>query len=417
LEKRFKKIIGVLSAYCGGDFGRKLSLSDNMDDVDAIASGIHMLGDELKNLTISRDYFTNIFHSVSDMVFILDRKGNIIDLNHSVYDQLGYSRTQLMGRSIRDLCAPGRNAFSMEWLKYVKGNQGFTCADTFFRTAANDQIPVDVSATLLTDSSKGKIKILLTAKDNTVQLHDENTVMRAIINAQENERYRVAKDMHDSLGQKLSAIKFYIGALKAVCNNKEITRALSTTNTILTQAIAGMRDICFDLVPSTLGEFGLFQALMEFCWQPVYQDKIRLFLQKDERGSFPILPKDVGTDIFRVIQEFVSNALEHGGASKVSIRYGCHQDRVLFFLKDNGRGFNTDGSFLPGRGMQNIHSRIKSHDGEVSITSAPGKGTVYKLMVPNTRRQPVDDSGVSFIRSSLKITGKPLQMVLCSADT
>ena len=88
MDNRFKKLNKQLSEYSLGKFDKKLRLSLRLDEVDAFIAGVNMLGDELKDKTISRNYFNNIFNSVSDMVFVLDKQGKIQNINTSVTNLL-----------------------------------------------------------------------------------------------------------------------------------------------------------------------------------------------------------------------------------------------------------------------------------------------------------------------------------------
>src|SRR4030095_544348 len=100
MDSRFKKLNKQLSEYSLGKFDKKLRLSPRLDEVDAFIAGVNMLGEELKDKTISRDYFNNIFNSVSDMVFVLDKQGRIENINTSVTNHLEYDLQVLKGKSI-----------------------------------------------------------------------------------------------------------------------------------------------------------------------------------------------------------------------------------------------------------------------------------------------------------------------------
>src|SRR3990170_5370167 len=100
MDDRFNKIRRLLTAYSLGDFDKKLAVSSRMDEVDAFISGVNMLGEELKEKTISRDYFNNIFDSVSDMVFVVDKQGKIENINKSVTNHLQYNLDFLTGKPI-----------------------------------------------------------------------------------------------------------------------------------------------------------------------------------------------------------------------------------------------------------------------------------------------------------------------------
>src|SRR6185369_3946686 len=99
-DERFNKIRNLLVAYAHGNFDKKVGMSRRMDEVDAFIAGVNMLGEELKDKTISRDYFNNIFNSVSDMVFVLDTKGQIENINTSVTRNLQYELDALRKKPI-----------------------------------------------------------------------------------------------------------------------------------------------------------------------------------------------------------------------------------------------------------------------------------------------------------------------------
>ncbi len=120
MNLRFKKIISVLSAYASGSFNPRLTISSHFDDMDAIAESINMVGEELKAITISRNYFNNIFHSVSDMVFVLNKTGGITDTNKAVSDQLGYPREYLVDKTLDHLQASGKPSIIRDILRHLQ---------------------------------------------------------------------------------------------------------------------------------------------------------------------------------------------------------------------------------------------------------------------------------------------------------
>jgi transcriptional regulator with PAS, ATPase and Fis domain len=108
LDERFNKINRLLSNYSLGKFDKRLPISSRMDEVDAFIAGVNMLGEELKSITISRNYFTNIFNTVSDMVFILDKKGIVENINKAVSEQLEYQVKNVQGRAFDELQPAGK---------------------------------------------------------------------------------------------------------------------------------------------------------------------------------------------------------------------------------------------------------------------------------------------------------------------
>lgn len=380
MDERFQKINRLLSQYSLGQFDKHLNVSTRLDEIDAFIAGINMLGEELKTATISRNYFTNIFNSVSDMVFILNERGVIEKINKSASEQLKRSSEILIGKPIDDLQVCERPPLFENLSKLLKNEKGSVSKKTIFQDANEKAISVLLTPAYLLDESKRKRGILLTAKDITLQLKTERLIIRTIIDTEEKERSRLAKDLHDSLGQPLSAIKFFISTLAGSLMNEEDRAILIKSNEILTEVMTDMRNICFHLMPTTLEEFGLFQAVKEICSKTRYRKKINFLIK--ESGLFPKLSKELEIDIYRVIQEFINNALRHGEASKISIKFNCFKKSLKITLLDNGKGFDYSQIRNRGMGLQNVKSRIKSHNGEIIITSEIGKGTRYLLDIP-----------------------------------
>ncbi len=380
MDERFQKINRLLSQYSLGQFDKHLNLSTRLDEIDAFIAGINMLGEELKTATISRNYFTNIFNSVSDMVFILDQRGVIEKTNKSASEQLKKSSESLIGKPIDDLQVCEIPPLFESLSKLLKNEKGNISKKTIFQDANGKAISVLLTPAYLLDESKRKRGILLTAKDITLQLKTESLIIRTIIDTEEKERSRLAKDLHDSLGQQLSAIKFFISTLAGSMMSEEDRAILLKSNEILTEVMTDMRNICFHLMPTTLQEFGLFQAVKEICSKTRYHKNINFLIK--ESGLFPKLSKELEIDIYRVIQEFINNALRHGEASKISIKFNCLKKNFKIILSDNGKGFDYSEIQIKGMGLQNVKSRVKSHNGEIIITSEIGKGTRYLLDIP-----------------------------------
>lgn len=380
MDERFNKINRLLSNYSLGKFDKRLPISSRMDEVDAFIAGVNMLGEELKSITISRNYFTNIFNTVSDMVFILDKKGIVENINKAVSEQLEYQLKNVRGRAFDELQPAGKREVFKEILRDLKKDGGPAVKETVVLSASGKRMQVHVTAAYLLDEGGNKKAVLLTAKDMTLQLKTENLIIRAIIDTQEKERRRLAVDLHDSLGQQLSAIKFFISALGETLGNREEKEILDKSNDALSGILTDMRNICFNLMPVTLEEFGLLAAVRELCNKTRYGNKMEFEISHTE--GFPKLLKNLEIDIYRVIQEFINNSMKHSNASKIAVMFKYDKKNMEIILSDNGQGFDQSGPARRGMGLQNVQSRVKSHKGEIRIRSEKGKGTNYTLTIP-----------------------------------
>ena len=378
MDKRLKEISLRLSDYSLGKFDRKIALSSHLDDIDAISNGINMLGEELKAVTISRDYFTNIFNSVSDMVFILNSSGVIADANDAAERQLGYKPGTLIGISINKISENTLFFSGTSKKKLLVGKKLFAVEATL-HSREGESIPVRYNMSYFKFSPQKKLLALLTATDITIQKKTENLILRAIIDAQEKERQRLAKDLHDSLTQQLHAIKLYISTTGALIKNQRQKSILEKSNEALSDVIADMRNICFNLMPHSLKEFGLINAVKEFCKESLYNKKVRFTLEAIK--DLPELNAELKIDIYRVIQEFITNSIKHGDASKIAIAFNYDKQVLYIKLSDNGKGFDQ-AKPRKGMGLQNAQARIKSHNGKLNIASSIGRGTSYTITIP-----------------------------------
>lgn len=383
VDERFDKIRNLLLAYANGNFDKKVGMSRRMDEVDAFIAGVNMLGEELKDKTISRDYFNNIFNSVSDMVFVLDTKGQIEDINTSVTTLLGYTLDDLQKKSIgflMDKTLPGWFAAIIKDLRASRQN----AYEAVFKTNGQNTIPVLVSASFFSSGAYARKKrILLTAKDISIQKQTHNIVLKAILETEEKERTRFAKDIHDSIGQQLSAIKFYIGTSADTAEDPKQKAILLKANAALVDVQADMRNICFNIMPKSLEVFGLVKAVEELCSKNEMLGNMKIVI-KSEPG-FPRLPVQKAFALFRIIQEFINNSLKHSKADSLRIEFSRNHRSLFIVLQDNGVGFDMASLQKKGMGLSNVTSRLQPYHGEVDITSRPGKGTRYEISIPEEK--------------------------------
>ena len=190
----------------------------------------------------------------------------------------------------------------------------------------------------------------------------------------ENERKRMAYDLHDGLGPMLSAIKLNINSIET--NTDEDKAIIQKASNHIDDAIKNMRSISYNLLPVTLERKGLFEALREFIEYSSAKSKlpIQLFLKHQVE-----VPKEKEIHIFRILQEIIHNSIKHAQAKNLYIGFGYEEERMVIFAKDDGIGFDvakikeTSG----GLGLKSIESRADILNCLVLIESSPGKGTTW----------------------------------------
>ena len=204
----------------------------------------------------------------------------------------------------------------------------------------------------------------------------EKRVINAIINTEENERKRFAKDLHDGLGPILSTVKMSLSALNDRIKDPSGTVILNNTNHLVNEAIATIKDISNNLSPHVLSNFGLSSAIGAFTMKINQTRAVTIDFKSNMENQR--LENDKEVVIYRAVCELINNSILHSGASKIEIELNKHEKFVTLQFYDNGRGFDTSSltrEDLKGMGLSNIETRVKTVEGVFILESTPGKGT------------------------------------------
>ncbi|MBC7862525.1 MAG: sensor histidine kinase, partial [Bacteroidia bacterium] len=196
----------------------------------------------------------------------------------------------------------------------------------------------------------------------------------AVMETQEQERKRIAEDIHDSLGHLLSTTKLNLQTLPE--GQKQIENSLS----LLNQASEEIRNITFNLMPRALEEEGLVAALNELANKITNTGTVKVALHVHDFERF-VLDKQSQFNIYRIVQEAVNNILKHAEAKEISIQLIGQKDHLTIMIEDDGKGFDTT-TKQSGRGLKNIVTRSLWLNGNINIDSTPGRGTTITTEIP-----------------------------------
>jgi signal transduction histidine kinase len=211
---------------------------------------------------------------------------------------------------------------------------------------------------------------------DTERVRSEKRVINAIINTEENERKRFAKDLHDGLGPILSTVKMSLSALTDRIKDQSGSIILNNTNHLINEAISTIKDISNNLSPHVLSNFGLASAISAFT-NKINQTKA---VEIDFKSNMETqrLENDKEVVMYRAVCELINNSVLHSGASRIEIELNKHEKFITLQFYDNGRGFDTSSlskEDLKGMGLSNIETRVKTVEGVFILESTPGKGT------------------------------------------
>jgi len=208
------------------------------------------------------------------------------------------------------------------------------------------------------------------------RLKTEKRVLNAIINTEENEKKRFAKDIHDGLGPILSTVKMSLSALTDRIKDPSGTVILNNTNHLVNEAINTIKDISNNLSPHVLSNFGLTSAISAFTSKINQTKTIEIDFKSNMEKQR--LDSDKEVVVYRAVCELINNSLLHSGASRIEIELYKHEKFITLQFNDNGRGFDTSAlshNDSKGMGLSNIETRVKTVEGVFILESTPGKGT------------------------------------------
>lgn len=217
------------------------------------------------------------------------------------------------------------------------------------------------------------------------ELETEKQLMAtaAVLKGEEQERTRLAKDLHDGLGGMLSGIKFSLNRVKEnLVMTPDDAHAFERSIDMLDSSIHEMRRVAHNMMPEILLKYGLDTALKEFCSEIDRRDVIRVTYQS--AGMHHPIPHTVAVTVYRIVQELVSNALKHSGAQNVLAQVHLFSDEKLLAItvEDDGHGFDTKLlNRSAGMGWRNIQSRVEFLNGRLDIQSSAGKGTSVMIEI------------------------------------
>jgi signal transduction histidine kinase len=253
-----------------------------------------------------------------------------------------------------------------------------------YERGAVDYISVPVNPELL----RAKVSVFADLNRKTRQLEVLNRELRtlssSLITTQDDERRRIARELHDSLGQELSAAKMMTDKIVMLNRSSESKNEAVEISNLIDHAIQQVRSISYLLHPPLLDEIGLQSALQFYLEGFTKRSGIDIQLET-QPSNFPRLTPEMETAIFRIVQEAVTNVFRHSGASEAWVTLMKDDSQVIGTVRDNGKGI-TEG-VVEGRpdrigvGIGGMRQRVKEFGGDLRIGNA-NPGTFVEVTVP-----------------------------------
>lgn len=359
-----------------------------------------------KSLEKSNKDVRDITFALNEATILIktDQHGTIVYANDKYCKITKYSKEELVGKLVFDNTLGGEESIIYEHLRDSKRRYKMWHGEIFDHARDGTNFWLDVTLIpivsnegvlyqyliICSDITKRKLTEAKLASINKEKLEQQRKEQKirsfSIISGQEKERKRMAREIHDGVGQMLTALKFGVEAI--VSKDDKQQNMIKGIKDLLHQVIQEIRRISSDLLPSVLNDFGI---------SPAIKDLVQIFnqnaslqinfideLELDEKK----INKTVQISLYRITQEAVNNALKHAEANEITISLGSDAEFIHLVIEDNGRGFDIENALIKGEsrdsgnGLSSMKERADLIGGKLSISSTPGEGTVIDVEVP-----------------------------------
>lgn len=326
--------------------------------------------------------------NVAAAVFVVvDKNQKVSLINQYGCQLLGYPEEEIIGRDWFECFLPPdiRNNVKAVFLEAISGKmENLEFYENPILTRDGRERMMEWHNVLLRDETGQVIALLSSGIDITDKRKAEQDKTKALIQGQEIERKRVAEELHDGIGQSLTAINIHLSSLENLLeeNHNKRKSKVKALQKMMIDATQEVKQISRALKPSILDEHGLIKSL-ELLAKTVsegQQLQIQLYVFNfDEEPDYT-----VNLCVYRVVQEILNNIIQHANATKVDIQIIQHEGHIVLTCEDNGVGFDMEAheAHSSGLGLKNIKTRVGALSGTLEVESGQGKGTLIIVEVP-----------------------------------
>ena len=326
--------------------------------------------------------YRTVFEASPDGILVVGADGTVRDVNPRVEDLFGYAREELLGEPV-EMLVPGslRHAHQGHRAAFSRAPRTRPMGiDLELRALRKDgsEIPVEIS---LSPVAGNRAFTICTVRDVTdrKRLRDFS---KASLRSVEEERQRIARELHDDTAQRLATLILRVRLLAYVTDPDERTEELAELREQLREAAEGVKRIARGLRPPALDEVGLTTALEAHLRD--LREGANFDVHAEVEGVDHVLEEGAQLALYRIVQESLSNVMRHAGVSRAYLRIGIEDGRVVELVEDAGRGFvaSRAGDHGGGLGLLGMHERAVMTGGRVTVRSAPGEGTRVRVELP-----------------------------------
>jgi PAS domain S-box-containing protein len=397
-DHRIEEINQVLMSLAEGNFSAKVSLSHQLNSIDAIAAGINMLGEELRSSVVAKDYLDSVLHGVVDMLIIFDEDFIITQVNDKTCELLNKTKEALLGEPLESLFAKKNDAFGRRLKQLAQQQEPLYNIETSFKIQRTTALPVTLSLSVLKqrDTVTGYLliakdlkQILLTSK----ALEQRNEELKTLI-------YKVSHDLQGPLASILGLFQVIEQTAHEPDTLSHYLSLIKRSANKLEKSVRGLVELGMDDAHQQLTTFEVKRSVEEVIGSlSDFPDREKVAIEVKVGKSLQLRSEE---RLFRLMmQHLLENAIKYRRTNidspYVHIRIRPHRRGVSLSVKDNGQGMSrhvqerafdmfyrgNPASQGSGLGLTIVKSNVEKLGGEVAIKSKLQEGTDVRLLLPS----------------------------------
>ena len=383
-------VIISASVYRGSD-GAPLGMIANLRDITERKRAEEALRD-------SKEKYRSVMEASGEPIVVYDVEGRVLYFNPAFTRVFGWTLEELRGKRIPyvpdDLVSETRARIN----EVLTSPEGYSSYESRRYTKSGETLDTIVSASAFRDRHGKNLGMIANLRDITARKRAEEALAKSeeqlrqlsaqLLTAQETERKRIAHELHDGIGQTLTAVKFGLESVaqQAGIRCKGQMETLKALVPLVQAAIDDVARMSIDLRPSTLDDLGILTTIKWFCreFQRIYSG---IRIEKEISLEEEEVPEDLKIVVFRVLQEAFNNIAKHSGSNCVCVSLQGRAGSIELAIRDNGVGFDQDAVFSAKRyrkgfGLASMRERVHLSGGSFSIHTGPDSGTTIRAAWP-----------------------------------
>lgn len=338
-------------------------------------------------LRSEQELFTNVFQHSPDGILVTDSELNVIRMNPTAKELLKMDQDPVTVNfcnhcsnyaGLNKLCSYHKCFITEPGTQYV---------EVQLTTTKGITKSMNASVSHYKDPMYGPLNIIRFQEVEKARQEEQNKIAKmithSILSAQENERKRISRELHDGIGQSLYSILIQTEVMKSLLEEEKesvIDKPLDALQESIRNTIEDIRDLSVELRPSALDDMGLVAALRNYV--RLYGQKFGIQVLLTIEGDSELLPSAHEIAFYRIIQEALTNAAKYSRTEVVEVKLKIEPRLAELLIRDYGVGFTVTSELRQGVGLYSMEERVNILQGEFDIKSSPNEGTVIEVKVP-----------------------------------